>query len=112
MLDVELNTQRSPSLPARLFGELVTTQALLDRPYTLHNFSPYILWRRYKAARGLDSWLRTQIRSHLAAAEQIHNRSDMMDIAIQESNGSLSVEEYTVCAKSFLFAGHDTTSTM
>jgi cytochrome P450 len=35
-----------------------------------------------------------------------------MDVAIHESGGALSLEEYTVCAKSFLFAGHDTTSTM
>jgi len=35
-----------------------------------------------------------------------------MDVAIHESNHSLTVEEYTVCSKSFLFAGHDTTSTM
>src|SRR5208282_2161604 len=46
-LDVQLNTQRSPSLPARLFSELAETQALLDGPYTWHNFIPYIRWRRY-----------------------------------------------------------------
>ena len=35
-----------------------------------------------------------------------------MDVAIHESNGSLSLEAYAVCAKAFLFAGHDSTSTM
>jgi len=109
---VELDTQCAPSLPTRLFGELVDTQALLDGPVTLHNFNPYIRWRRYKAANGLDNWLRTQIRSHLDSAKQIHKRSDIIDVAIHESDASLSLEEYTVCAKSFLFAGHDTTSTM
>jgi cytochrome P450 len=109
---VELNTQRSPSLPTRLFSELISTQALIDGPYTRHNFNPYIRWRRYKAAKDLDNWLRTQIRSHLAAAAQIQKRSDIIDVAIDESKGSLSLEEYTVCAKSFLFAGHDTTSTL
>ena len=109
---MQLNTQQSPSLPTRLFGELVNTQALLDGPYTRHNFNTYIRWRRYKASNDLDSWLRTQIRSHLAAAEQIQKRSDIIDVAIHESKGSLSLEEYTACAKGFLFAGHDTTSSL
>jgi cytochrome P450 len=65
-----------------------------------------------KRKKGLNNWLRTQIRSHLAAAKQIHKQSDMIDIAIDVSNVSLSLEEYTMCAKSFLFAGHDTTSTL
>ena len=42
--------------------------------------------------------------------KEIHEQSDVMDVAIDASNGSLSLEDYMVCAKSFLFAGHDTTS--
>jgi len=111
-LNVELNTQRSPSLPTRQFGELLETQALLDGPYIWRNFNPYIRRRRYKAEKGLNNWLRTQIRSHLLGAEQVHKHRDIMDVAIDTSNDSLSLEEYTVCAKSFLFAGHDTTSSL
>lgn len=109
---MELNAQRSPSLPTRLFGELLEMPALLDRPYTRHSINPYIRWRRYKAEKGLNNWLRDQIRSHLAVVERIQEKNDIMDIAIEASDGSLSLEEYMVCAKSFLFAGHDTTSAL
>ena len=35
-----------------------------------------------------------------------------MYVVVNEFNGSLSLEEYTICVKSFLFVGYDTTSTI
>ena len=110
-LDVQLNTQRSPSLPARLFAELIEMQALLDGTITLANLNPYVHWRRYKACKDLADWLQAQIRSHLLIAKEKMQR-DIVDLAIQEFGQTLSVEDYAETAKSFLFAGHDTTAGM
>ena len=56
-------------------------------------------------------WVRDQIRSHLAAAEQKDKAHDIMDLAIQEFGLAVSVEDYAESAAAFLFAGYDTTST-
>jgi cytochrome P450 len=111
-LNVELHTQTSPSLPIQLFGELADIYALLEGPINRHSFNPYIQWRRWKASKDLDRWLHSQIRSHFETMEQKGAAKDIIDLAIQEFGTSLSIEEYSDAAKSFLFAGHETTSTM
>ena len=110
-LNVELNTQRTPSLPARLFGELNELESLLQSPVDLHNFNPYLQWRRYKAWKDTNRWLRDQINSHLANAEQNAKAADIMDLAIQEFGRTLPLEDYVQSAGVFVFAGYDTTST-
>ena len=84
MLNVELNTQRTLLLPARLFGESSELQSLLQSPVDLHNFNPYLQWRRYKAWKDTNRWLRDQINSLLANAEQNVKAADIIDLAIQE----------------------------
>lgn len=111
-LDVQLNTQLSPSIPARLFAELLKTQAVLDGTVTIENFNPYIHWRRYKACKDLRAWLQTQIEEHLIYAKEMKQPRDIVDLAIQEFGQTLSLAEYAETAKAFLFAGHDTTAGM
>jgi cytochrome P450 len=110
-LNVELNTQRTPSLPARLFGELNKLESLLQNPIDIHNFNPYLQWRRYKAWKDTNRWLRDQINSHLANTEQNAKAADIMDLAIQEFGKTLPLEDYVQSAGAFVFAGHDTIST-
>lgn len=110
-LNVELNSQREPSVPARFFSELTELENLLQNPASQHNLNPYLQWRRYKTWKAKERWLNTQIKTHLANAEQNVKVSDIMDLAVQEFGSVLPVEDYAQSAGAFMFAGHDTTST-
>jgi len=110
-LNVELNCQTSASFVARTFQELNYVQELLGDPTSIHQLNILLHWRRYRAWREMNSWLKDQIRAHLASAEQRIKAHDIIDLAIHEFGSTVSVGDYAESAGAFIFAGYDTTST-
>ena len=110
-LNVELHTQTSPSLVARTFQEINYTQEFLGDPTSFHKLNIVLHWRRYKAWREMNHWLRQQIRFHLASVDRTSKARDIIDLAIQEFGQAISVEDYAESAGAFIFAGYDTTAT-